>query len=66
MSFNKECEYCDNRFEAIRDSKRFCSDSCRSMACRLRRIKEQQFEQFKINSLKDLAEFTARLERLTK
>jgi len=63
MSFNKECEYCDNTFRAIRNSKRYCSDSCRTMACRLRRAEKQQFEQFKIDSLKNLAEYTARLKQ---
>lgn len=42
MSFYKQCKWCGNEMLAIRDSKIYCSDSCKTMACRARRKKEQK------------------------
>ena len=51
MSLTKYCEYCQNEFEALRDSAKYCCDSCKTLACRQRRVDEQeQYEQEEIRS----------------
>ncbi|MEI8046801.1 MAG: hypothetical protein WCI92_05430 [Bacteroidota bacterium] len=42
MSFLKDCDRCGNEFEAQRDSAKYCSDSCKTLACRSRRAEEQE------------------------
>jgi len=41
MNLLKQCEYCGDEFEAIRDSAKYCSDSHRSLANRQRRRNEE-------------------------
>lgn len=36
-----ECEYCDAEYLAERRSRKYCSDSCKTMACRQRRRDEE-------------------------
>ena len=41
MSLTKDCEYCGNEFTAQRETAKYCCDSCKTLACRQRRVDEQ-------------------------
>lgn len=36
----KKCEYCGETYDALRHSNKYCSDSCKTMACRARKKKD--------------------------
>jgi hypothetical protein len=39
---HKQCEHCGNEYTAIRSSAKYCSDSCKTIACRDRKEKERK------------------------
>jgi hypothetical protein len=41
MSIEKSCQYCGAEYTAERDSAKYCSNSCKTLACRQRRENER-------------------------
>lgn len=46
--YSKDCEHCGNNFTAERSSAKYCSDSCKTLANRNRRLAEERAYVFEL------------------